>query len=55
MGDEEAAPYAWTSTEPLMEGQDEPAAGTWVKAAGRCVGRRRARARACTNCDGLQH
>ena len=37
MGDEEAAPYVWTSLEPLMEGQDEAPSGGWVKSAGRCV------------------
>jgi hypothetical protein len=37
MGDEEGgeAPYSWTSTEPLAEGQEEAPSGKFVKAAGR--------------------
>jgi hypothetical protein len=39
MGDDEGgAPYSWTSTEPLVEGQEEAPAGPWVKQAGKCVG-----------------
>ncbi len=38
MGDEEGgAPFIWTSAEPLLEGQEEPASGPWVKAPGKCV------------------
>ncbi len=36
MGDEEGGvPYSWTSTEPLVEGQDEAPAGPWVKGPGK--------------------
>jgi hypothetical protein len=31
----EAPPYAWTSTEPLLEGAEEAPAGAWVQAAGK--------------------
>lgn len=35
MGDEEGAPYSWTSTEPLLEGVEEAPSGPWVKQSGK--------------------